>query len=117
MEKCPYVYPFFSLVNVFFPEAHMAIRKYRESGSSIVVAGIIAGEVIESGKSDGWQGRSEELSQIKEILSKFNISYVSDLFGEWAYRQRKGDGQKYKSTEVQQFGSSEVKTQCNTQKY
>ena len=34
----------------------MVVRKYREIGSSKMVAGIIAGEVIESGKSDGWQG-------------------------------------------------------------
>ena len=63
--------------------------KYHEVGSSKMVSGIIAKEVIESGKSDGWQGSSEEeLSQIKDILSKFNIFYVDDLFGEWAYRQR-----------------------------
>ena len=57
----------------------MVVRKYREIGSTKVVAGIIASEVIESGKSDGWQGSLEELSQIEKILSDFNISYVTTL--------------------------------------
>jgi hypothetical protein len=34
----------------------MASRKNREIGTSKMVAGIIASEVIESGKSNGWQG-------------------------------------------------------------
>ncbi|OGW26380.1 MAG: hypothetical protein A2X59_05255 [Nitrospirae bacterium GWC2_42_7] len=67
----------------------MVARKYRENGASMVVAGIIANEVIESGKSDGWQGSSEEeLSQIENILNKFNIFYEDDFVGEWAYWQR-----------------------------
>jgi len=37
-------------------EADMVVRKYRDVGYSEMVAGIIAGEVVESGKSDGWQG-------------------------------------------------------------
>ena len=45
----------------------MATRKYREIGSSKQVAGIIASDVIESGKSDGWQGSFEELSQVEKI--------------------------------------------------
>ena len=45
----------------------MATRKYREIGSSKQVAGIIAREIIESGKSDGWQGNLEELSQVEKI--------------------------------------------------
>ena len=67
----------------------MVVRKYREIGSSKMAAGIIAGEVIASGKSDGWQGSLEDLSQIKNILSKFNIVYVDDFVGEWAHRQRR----------------------------
>ena len=59
-----------------------------EVGSSEMVAGIIAGEVIESGKSDGWQGSLEELSQVEKILSNFNIFYVNDFVGEWGHRQR-----------------------------
>ena len=66
----------------------MVTRKYREIGSSKVVARIIAGEVIESGKSDGWQGSLEELSQVEKILSKFNIFYVNDFVGEGGHRQR-----------------------------
>ena len=65
----------------------MVVRKYREIGSTKVVAGIIASEVIESGKSDGWQGSLEELSQIEKILSDFNISYVNDFAGKWGHRQ------------------------------
>ena len=53
-----------------------------------MVAGIIAGEVIEYGKSDGWQGSLEELSQIEKILSNFNIFYVNDFVGEWGTGQR-----------------------------
>ena len=52
-----------------------------------MVAGIIAGEVIESRKSDGWQGSLEELSQVETILSAFNIFYVNDFAGEWGQRQ------------------------------
>ena len=63
----------------------MVVRKYREVGSAKVVAGIIASEVIESGKSDGWQGSLEELSQVEKILSAFNISYVNDFAGEWGH--------------------------------
>lgn len=65
----------------------MVVRKYREIGSPKVVAGIIAGEVIESGKSDGWQGNLEELSQVEKILFNFNIFYVYDFDGGWGYRQ------------------------------
>ena len=53
-----------------------------------MVAGIIAGEVIGSGKSDGWQGSLEELSQVEKILSEFNIFYVDDFAGEWRHMQR-----------------------------
>ncbi|OGW26378.1 MAG: hypothetical protein A2X59_05245 [Nitrospirae bacterium GWC2_42_7] len=52
------------------------------------VAGIITSKVVKSGKSNGWQGSLEELSQIKDILSEFNIYYVDDFVGEWAHRQR-----------------------------
>lgn len=53
-----------------------------------MVAGIIAGEVIESGKPDGWQGSLEEASQVEKILSRFNIVYVDDFVGKWGHRQR-----------------------------
>jgi hypothetical protein len=47
-------------------------------------------KVIQSGKSDGWQGSSEEeLSQIENILSKFNIFYVDDFVGEWGHGKDK----------------------------
>ena len=65
----------------------MVARKYRDCGSSRVVAGITAGEVIESGKSDGWQGSLEEFSQVEKILFNFNIFYVNDFAGEWGHRQ------------------------------
>ena len=55
-------------------------------GSSRQVAVIIAGEVIESGKSDGWQGSLEELSQVEKILSSFNIFYANDFAGEWGHK-------------------------------
>ena len=61
----------------------MVVRKYREVGSSRMVAGIIAGEVIEFGKSDGWQGSLEELSQVEKTLSDFNIFCVDDIVGGW----------------------------------
>lgn len=64
----------------------MIVRKYREIGSSKQVAGIIAHEVIESGKSDGWQGSLEELAEVEKILSNFNIFYVNDFAGEWGCR-------------------------------
>jgi hypothetical protein len=31
-----------------------------------MIVGIIAGEVIESGKSDGWQGSLEELTKLRK---------------------------------------------------
>jgi hypothetical protein len=46
------------------------------------------GEVIESGKSNVWQGSLEELSQVEKILCNFNIFYVNDFAGEWGHRQR-----------------------------
>ena len=52
-----------------------------------MVAGIIAGEVIEAGKSDGWQGSLEELSQVEKILSAFNIVYLNDFVGEWGQKK------------------------------
>ena len=64
----------------------MVVRKYREVCSSTMVAGIIASEVIKSGKSDGWQGSLEELSQIEQIVSNFNIVYVNEFAGEWGQR-------------------------------
>ena len=64
----------------------MVTRKYSDFGSSKMVAGIIASEVIESGKSDGWQGSLEELSQVEKILSTFNIFYLDDFAGEWGHR-------------------------------
>jgi len=67
----------------------MLVRKYRDCGSSNKVAGIIGSEVIESGKSDGWQGSLEELSQVEKILSEFNIFYVDDFAGEWRLRAPK----------------------------
>jgi hypothetical protein len=51
-----------------------------------MVAVIIAGEIIESEKSDGWQGSLEELSQFEKILCNFNIFYVNDFVGEWGQR-------------------------------
>lgn len=67
----------------------MVVRKYRDTGSSKMVARIIASEIIESGKSDGWQGNLEELSQIENILSKFSIFYVDDFVGGWRHMHRK----------------------------
>lgn len=52
-----------------------------------MVAGIIATEVIESGKSDWWQGSLEDLAQIEETLFKFNRFYADDFVGEWGHRQ------------------------------
>ena len=64
----------------------MVTRKYRDFGSLKMVAGIIASEVVVSGKSDGWQGSLEELSQVEKILSNFNIFYMDDFVGEWGHR-------------------------------
>jgi hypothetical protein len=76
-------------------EADMVVRKYRESGSSKVVAGIIASEVIESGKSIGWQGSLEEFSQVEKILSDFNIFYVNDFVGEWGHKRVQLEARKF----------------------
>jgi len=66
----------------------MVTRRYSDVGSSTMVAGIIASDVIESEKSDGWQGSSEEeLSHVENILSKFNIFYMDDFVEEWGHRQ------------------------------
>ncbi len=67
----------------------MVTRKYRDLGSSKMVAGIIASEVIESGKSDGWQGSSEDHSHVEKILSNFNIFYMDDFVGEWRHEKKK----------------------------
>ncbi len=64
----------------------MAYRKYCDIESSEKVAGIIGYEVIESGKSDGWQGSLEERSEIEKILSQFNIFYADDFVGAWRKR-------------------------------
>ena len=74
----------------------MVTRKYRDFGSSKMVAAIIASEVIASGKSDGWQGSLGELSQVEKILPNFNIFYMDDYVGEWGHRtehlSKKGQG-------------------------
>ena len=64
----------------------MVTRKYSDFGSLTMVAGIIASEVIESGKSDGWRGSLEEHAQVEKILSNFNIFYMDDFAGEWGHR-------------------------------
>lgn len=53
-------------------------RKYRKTGSSKQFAGIIAGEVVQSGKSDWWQWSLEELSQAEKILSVKRSSAISE---------------------------------------
>ena len=58
-----------------------------DARSSKMVAAIIAGEVIESGKSERWQGSLEELSHVEKILSNFNIFYVNDFAGEWGHKR------------------------------
>ena len=68
----------------------MVVRKYREIGSSQMVSRIIVSQVIESGKSDGRQGRLEEFSQVENILSIFNLFYVNDFAAECGHRQRLG---------------------------
>ena len=45
-----------SIFAIYSMKRDKVIRQYREVGSSKIVAGIIAREVIESGKSVGWQG-------------------------------------------------------------
>ena len=67
----------------------MVVRKYLEIGSSKQVAGILASEVIESGKSDGWQGSLEELSEVEKILllAIFAISNSGrGISGKWTHQ-------------------------------
>jgi hypothetical protein len=46
----------------------------------------IAGEVVSTGRSRGWAGSDMELmSEIAEQLAKFNIGYVDDMWGDWAF--------------------------------
>ena len=63
----------------------MEIRKYSHFASTRGVSGVIASEVIRYGKSEGWSGNLTDFIEIQEVLSKFNIVYVDDMFGRWAY--------------------------------
>lgn len=66
----------------------MEVRKFEQFNSLKEVASSIAGEVVKSGKSEGWAGCLEDLDEVKSYLSKFNIAYVDDIFGKWAYRKK-----------------------------
>jgi Holliday junction resolvasome RuvABC ATP-dependent DNA helicase subunit len=48
-------------------------------------AAIIAGEVIEKNISTGWGGNFNDLEKLKNELRKYNIFYIDDIHGEWAY--------------------------------
>jgi hypothetical protein len=63
----------------------MEIRKYSYYSSSQEVASLIASEVIRYGKSEGWGGSLDELSTLQDILARYNIGYVDDMIGKWAY--------------------------------
>ncbi len=51
-------------------------------------AGRIAQECVMLGYSIGWSGSLELLSEIQRLLAPFNISYVDDMWGEWAPTKR-----------------------------
>jgi len=51
----------------------------------------IASEVVENGKSEGWntQERGDRTwkaaANAEKKLAKFNIGYIDDMFGEWGF--------------------------------
>jgi len=46
----------------------------------------IAAEVVRKNRSRGWAGSDQQLmSDIAEHLARFNIGYVDDMWGEWAF--------------------------------
>lgn len=62
------------------------IRKYEKDVKK--AASIIAAEVVEHGSSTGWTSSDFGFFiQLKAYLTKFNIAYVDDFAGEWAYRK------------------------------
>lgn len=63
----------------------MEIRNYNQFGI-IKSASIITSEVVEKGKSGGWQGSINDLEEIGKILAIYNIKYVNDFNGVWARR-------------------------------
>lgn len=50
---------------------------------------VIAEEVVGTGASIGWSGSIEELRAVENILEKFNVKYVDDMHGSWAWRAPK----------------------------
>ncbi len=61
----------------------MEIRKYSNFTSSEEVAGVIAYEIVQKGKSEGWCGSLEEFMEVQSILKRFNIIYADDFRGMW----------------------------------
>jgi Holliday junction resolvasome RuvABC ATP-dependent DNA helicase subunit len=65
------------------------IRKYNLRQENISqVATTIASEVIQHGKSTGWQGWNKEIDEVavlSNVLNKYNILYVDDIYGTWEY--------------------------------
>ena len=63
------------------------VRLYRK-GELIKIAGIIAAEVVVTGKSSMWAGDVEESQAVAAILAPFNIIYADDFNGTWEERAR-----------------------------
>jgi len=63
----------------------MEARKYSQYASLQEVASIIALEVIQYGKSEGWCGYLDEFVILQDILTRYNIGHVDDMFGRWAF--------------------------------
>ncbi|MFA7254336.1 MAG: hypothetical protein WC107_07375 [Patescibacteria group bacterium] len=57
-------------------------------------AGYIAKEVVENGSSLGWAPCMDQplcaLADLREQLGRFNIKYIDDVKGIWAYDDPKG---------------------------
>lgn len=66
---------------------NLIVKKYENFGVKGSAAMIIS-EIIDKGKSDGWQGGSKQMfEKVKRELSKFNVYYVNDFYGEWALKR------------------------------
>jgi hypothetical protein len=51
------------------------------------LAARIAKDVILKGKSEGWAGESTDKDNVAALLKDFNIHYVDDFFGTWAFKR------------------------------
>jgi len=63
---------------------------------SVTEAGkLIAGDVIQYGKSSNWNGTNEISKELEKHLAKFNIGCTEPTTGTWSYRS---NGTRYYTT-------------------